>query len=411
MKRLVLFGIFGMFLFSPINSQAQILKKLKKKVERKIEREVDKEIDDAMSKKEKETDVKRIDSIPEDHERKHAEEQVAMQEDDKEVKKTTELSLNWSKYDFVPGDTVIFEDNQENEENGEFPSRWDLVRGTIENAKFGVDNIIMFRGGAPRIIPYLKNSDQDYLPDIFTVEFDLYLNNHNSFQILFWDDKNQRVSSDFRPLDIRHNSLALSPASSRIPNNGSIKDKWAHIAIAYTNGKMKAYINETRLINIPRLAFDPMGITVYAYSASDQNKFYMKNFRIAEGGVKFYDRMIQDGKIIASGIRFDVNKATIKPESMGVINKIYDLMSEHSDINFSVEGHTDSDGNIQFNQKLSEDRAQAVLKQLVSMGIKKDRLASKGYGEAQPIDNNSTAEGKANNRRVEFVKMEKTKNL
>ena len=133
--------------------------------------------------------------------------------------------------------------------------------------------------------------------------------------------------------------------------------------------------------------------------------FFIKNFRIAEGGVKFYDRMMQDGKIIANGIRFDVNKATIKPESMGIINSIYDLLSEHGEVKFSIEGHTDSDGDNDFNQKLSEDRAEAVLKQLVSMGIKNERLTSKGYGETKPIDNNKSAEGKANNRRVEFVKM------
>ena len=67
------------------------------------------------------------------------------------------VELKWSKYDFVPGDKIIFEDNNIGEENGEFPSRWDLVAGTVENAEFGGDNIIMFRGGSPTIIPYLKN--------------------------------------------------------------------------------------------------------------------------------------------------------------------------------------------------------------------------------------------------------------
>ncbi|HUV00278.1 MAG TPA: OmpA family protein, partial [Bacteroidales bacterium] len=81
------------------------------------------------------------------------------------------------------------------------------------------------------------------------------------------------------------------------------------------------------------------------------------------------------------------------------------LMKEHSDISFSVEGHTDSDGDDASNQSLSERRAQAVVAEFTKMGIAAARLSSKGWGESAPIDSNSTPEGKANNRRVEFVKM------
>ena len=79
-------------------------------------------------------------------------------------------------------------------------------------------------------------------------------------------------------------------------------------------------------------------------------------------------------------------------------------MKEHPDISFSVEGHTDSDGDADMNQTLSEDRAETVKNQLISMGISADRLSSKGFGESMPINTNSSPEGKAENRRVEFVK-------
>ena len=125
----------------------------------------------------------------------------------------------------------------------------------------------------------------------------------------------------------------------------------------------------------------------------------------AEGGVKYYDRVMQDGKIIANGIRFDVGKATLKPESMGIINEIYTLMDKNPDLKFSVEGHTDNTGNDAVNEKLSADRAQTVMNTLIGMGINKERLASKGWGESKPIDDNNLPEGRANNRRVEFVKM------
>ncbi len=313
-------------------------------------------------------------------------------------------SLNWAKYDFVPGDKVIFEDNLIGEENGEFPSRWDLYDGNTENAAFGGENVIMFRDGRPSIVPYLKNSKADYLPEVFTVEFDLYLPN-NDFTVYFYDRKNQTELRGSRYLSISTNSMTLQPASSRIPEGKTIKEIWAHIAIAYTNGKLKAYIDETRLINIPHLPFNPSGLTLLGYHANSKDPYLIKNFRIAEGGVKYYDKFLQDGKIITNGIRFDVNKAIIKPESMGVINSIYKILNDNPDLKFSIEGHTDSDGNDALNQTLSEKRAESVMNMLVKMGISANRLSFKGFGESKPIADNFSAEGKANNRRVEFVKM------
>lgn len=159
-------------------------------------------------------------------------------------------------------------------------------------------------------------------------------------------------------------------------------------------------MNDTRLINIPHLEKNPTGLTFSGIN----DKMYLKNFRIAKGGVKYYDRVLSEGKIIVSGIKFDINKATLKPESMGPINKIYKLMIKNTDINFSVEGHTDSDGNTETNMTLSKARGKVVMNKLIELGIDASRLKSTGFGEGKPLDNNSTAEGKANNRRVEFVK-------
>jgi outer membrane protein OmpA-like peptidoglycan-associated protein len=197
----------------------------------------------------------------------------------------------------------------------------------------------------------------------------------------------------------------MGEARSRHPDENLAKERWMHIAIAYTDGKLKAYMDETRLINIPRLDFNPKGLTLYSYHARNDNLYYIKNVRIAQGGVKYYDRMMQDGKIIVNGIRFDVNKATLKPESMGPINEIYTLMKDNPDLKFSVEGHTDSQGEDAFNMKLSEERANTVKNKLIEMGISSDRLTSKGWGESKPISNNASPEDMANNRRVEFVKI------
>ena len=90
---------------------------------------------------------------------------------------------------------------------------------------------------------------------------------------------------------------------------------------------------------------------------------------------------------------------------MGAINEIYTLMKDNPDLKFSVEGHTDSQGDDAFNLKLSEERANAVRSKLIEMGISADRLAAKGWGESKPISNNASPEDMANNRRVEFVKI------
>jgi len=80
------------------------------------------------------------------------------------------------------------------------------------------------------------------------------------------------------------------------------------------------------------------------------------------------------------------------------------MMTDHAELQFSVEGHTDSDGEDAANQKLSEARSKAVLDAMVKLGISGDRLTSKGHGESKPMTGNDTPEGKAQNRRVEFVK-------
>ena len=315
--------------------------------------------------------------------------------------------LKWAKYDFVPGDRVIFEDNLEGEENGEFPSRWDLKEGVVEVAEFGGDNVIMFRDGAPSIVPYFKEAKEDYLPDVFTIEFDLYCDRAD-FVIHLYDRKNQKSGSPtgYTYLEIDSERMDFGQSYSAYPDAKSLPDRrWMHVSIAYTNGKLKAYMDETRLINIPRIDFDPKGITLYTYHAKNDRLFYVKNVRIAEGGVKYYDRVMEDGKIVANGIRFDTGKSTLKPESMGVINEIYDMMAEHPDLKFSVEGHTDNVGDDASNMTLSADRAETVKNTLVDMGISRDRLSSKGLGESMPVDDNNVPEGRANNRRVEFVKI------
>lgn len=107
---------------------------------------------------------------------------------------------------------------------------------------------------------------------------------------------------------------------------------------------------------------------------------------------------------IALYILFDFNKAEIKPESKPIIDEIAEMLRKNPAIRVSVEGHTDNIGSPASNKKLSLARAEAVVRAVMEQGISKDRMTAVGYGEEQPIADNSTEEGRAQNRRVVLVK-------
>lgn len=309
---------------------------------------------------------------------------------------TDEQKKQWSKYDFVPGNQIIFEDNQYGEVFGDFPSRWNLEQGTAENSKSGEDNVISFGKSANIISPNM--SSKSYLPEIFTLELDIYFYNkrNEAYYVMFGKPGELTI----RLVEVKLGKYGGTP-------EGKAKDAgWHHIAISYNRGAMKVYMDEYRMLNIPDISgLESFNIKALSHGAKSGEPAMIKNVRLAEGNFDVNERLVTDGKIVTKGILFDVNKSTIKPESMGVINEIVKLMNDKPDLKFSVEGHTDSDGDETSNQKLSEARSQAVVDLIISLGIDKSRLQSKGWGESKPVDDNGSAEGKSNNRRVEFIKL------
>lgn len=114
---------------------------------------------------------------------------------------------------------------------------------------------------------------------------------------------------------------------------------------------------------------------------------------------------ITDGKLdILDKVYFQTNKAIILGKSFPLLNNVADVIKSHPDITkVQVEGHTDSRGNDDANQSLSERRAQSVVKYLISRGVAAERLTAVGFGESKPIADNNTNAGRSTNRRVEFV--------
>ena len=116
-----------------------------------------------------------------------------------------------------------------------------------------------------------------------------------------------------------------------------------------------------------------------------------------------WEKLQKDG-FISLHINFDTNKATIKPESMPLVQQIVDLMKGQPNLKVSIEGHTDSQGNAAANKTLSLNRAKAVASAVAAGGIRADRMQTVGWGQEKPVADNRTEEGRAANRRVELVK-------
>ena len=116
----------------------------------------------------------------------------------------------WSKYDFVPGDQMIFQDDLVGEENGEFPSRWDLYKGNIEIAKYGDENVINFATTQNSSIVPLMKQEGDYLPEKFTIEFDAYFSEFcTQYDVSFWDMISQKPPKYIPVVHIPHDNTAI----------------------------------------------------------------------------------------------------------------------------------------------------------------------------------------------------------
>ncbi len=114
--------------------------------------------------------------------------------------------------------------------------------------------------------------------------------------------------------------------------------------------------------------------------------------------------LLNNGKSVLH-INFDTDKATLKPDGSETVQEIVKVLNKNPDIKIAINGYTDNTGTKEHNQKLSEDRALRVKNEIIKMGISKDRLTSKGFGQGNPVAGNETEEGKLQNRRVELVKI------
>lgn len=402
----------GLLMFISNSVESQILKKIKEKAENKI-----------LNKTEEGANKTKEEPAENNEEGGGTAEEEQPSEPAAAQKSESTLS-SFANYDFVPGDKIIFFYDMAGEQDAEIPGRMLVNDGNVEVQTYNGEKVLLVPKNANlSMVPAMKTNN--YLPEQFTLEFDVLTNGDGSessnIELYFRTPENAglRWSGDAKYY------IRLQGISGSQPNvdftvnladgnsfggyrqfpDAAVKnqnDLWRRVAIYVNKNIGKVYVDQHRVAIVNRI--EPGAGAVTFEFGNDNHPILIKNIRIAQGGSDAYNKVVTDGKFIAYGIQFDVNKSVLKPESMGTLNEIARMMKENSDLNFEIGGHTDSDGKAELNNKLSLDRAMAVKKQLIAMGINESRLTTKGYGSTKPIVDNSSAENKARNRRVEFVK-------
>lgn len=411
-------------------AQFNIPGKIKNKVNNRINNKIDHGIDKGLDTVEDSIKGNKKKSTPESKPKtdtKTSGKTESTSDKKVEAKQDQPALQSYSKYDFIPGEKVIFYEDFSQDAVGDFPALWN-TNGSAE-----VVTTNLYPGNWMRFImrECVWTDAILTLPENYTIEYDVIpiagediksmagwsMRLMQARNVKAWDHGSAPGQGGYwfsveyygRP---SYGTWLYGNECEQLKTDGNKegeeykekKDQKYHIAIWVQKSRVRLYQDQNKLFDTPK-AF-PAGCVKPDRLRFEDGAAMISNIRIAVGAPDMRSKLMTEGKLVTYGIYFDVNKDVVKPESYGTLKGIADVLKENPDVRVKIVGHTDSDGADAANLDLSKRRGAAVKNELVkSFGIDASRLESDGLGETKPVAPNDTPVNKALNRRVELVKI------
>ena len=308
-----------------------------------------------------------------------------------------------TKFDFVPGDSVLFIDDFTRDELGEFPAKWRLVQGTFEVAEMSGERWLRSMSADGRV--RLKLPVAGALPESWTLELDFFGVEPlaSAITVRGLGDNEAEAWSAWFPHD-KDLAFRSGEIYSTAPLEGSPVAGRHHFMFTARGKAFKGYVDRERLANVPEIdarAGAPRELEIRLWA---DTKPMITNVRFAQGPRPAKD-LLAEGKLVTHGIHFATGSDVVLPDSAPILRQVASYLEANPAVKLKVTGHTDNVGSAASNLDLSKRRAASVAQVLSSqLGVAADRFETDGKGDAQAMATNASPEGRAMNRRVEFAK-------
>ena len=310
--------------------------------------------------------------------------------------------------DFIPGEKTLFYDDFSDMVKGSPPPHW-KVRGAKVDLVIEGESKGLRAEKSTNLYANLKG-----LPEDFTLETDLKIDLApiTYTATVTWLLGTESAAYLRLHLAVDNHQASVSVNTSESLGSDKIKldlNKPVRLNLWLQKGRLRAYVNEERLIDANQVHLKKLEIARLALNPQPPVKgtpaITLARVRIAESTPDFSQVIQSTGRYASHGIHFDVDSDRLQPESAPVLKMIADGLVATPTLKVRIEGHTDNTGDAQHNTELSKRRAESVKNALISdFKIDTARLTTEGLGSTKPLDSNDTPTGRANNRRVEFVK-------